>query len=275
MNRKIRRILASAYFSTGLLIVLCTQLFGCVGTKEVSTSNIDINQITQKEQALEWYKQELLTVNLEGLSEEQSLPAEQRNERLIAEQYFNICQNSDVYFHCVQSTDRFAQLSKDNPDDWLVRAYLGSSYALKARNYPIQGLWQVIPGPGFVRLYNVNRAASHLNAAVEAEPKDPIIRLIRASTFVSMPFTKKKGRKDMKLLLSWVEDPSLNPENADMLTSKTYTNEVFYEYVTHETAGGDVLAESEKLQLWNAIAGSDVPGHPMIKLAEIYAGTNL
>lgn len=125
----------------------------------------------------------------------------------------------------------FTDALKTQPNIPQLTAWLGSSHALMARDYPVQGLWQIIPGPGFVRLYHVKKSFSYLDDAVGMAPKNPIVRLIRASTYLGLPAIfggRKEGNADFELLEQWIENSQLNPEFADLLSSKTWLQEYFF-----------------------------------------------
>ena len=115
-------------------------------------------------------------------------------------------------------------------------AWQGSAQGLIARDYPIQGIWQVLPGPGYARIYHVRRAVALMNSAVEEAPRDPVVRLVRAATVSRMPgFLVDHGvaKRDFKILAEWEADPSLNPDHAEILTSDDW-RESFLD--AHETA---------------------------------------
>jgi tetratricopeptide (TPR) repeat protein len=124
----------------------------------------------------------------------------------------------------------FNEILAENPDFVLARAWRGSARAIYARDYPVKGVLLVIPGPGFVRLDYVRRAKRDLNEAVEAAPDDPIIRLIRASTFINMPSffgSKDIGVGDFDVLDIWTNNPASNFQNSDILTSQTWRSEYY------------------------------------------------
>ena len=124
-----------------------------------------------------------------------------------------------------EAIDAFDKVLESNPGFALARAWRGSAHALMARDYPLQGLWQIVPGPGFVRLYHVKAAFSDLDAAVDAAPGDPVIRLIRASTYLSMPSIfggGEEGLADFEELQAWIRDPDSNPGYSDVLRSRDW-----------------------------------------------------
>jgi len=112
-------------------------------------------------------------------------------------------------------------------------AWLGSAHALMARDYPVQGAWQVLPGPGFVRIYHVKTAQVKLNVAVELDPEDPVSRLIRASTFVSMPalfVSHETAMQDFAQLEIWARQPDINPGYQDVLRSAKWRMDFYRLY---------------------------------------------
>lgn len=123
-----------------------------------------------------------------------------------------------------------AALKEDAGDIAQIKAWLGSSHALMARDFPIKGWWLIIPGPGFVRLYHVKRSIVNLHEAVNMAPKDPVIRLIRGSTYISMPSifgVYEEGMEDFSLLEDWIADPQLNPKHAGLLASHSWLQKYF------------------------------------------------
>ncbi len=126
--------------------------------------------------------------------------------------------------------DAFDRALEANPGFTLARAWRGSAHALLARDYPVRGIWQIVPGPGFVRLYHVRAAFSDLDAAVESAPDDPLVRLIRASTYLAMPpvfGALDEGLADFDRLRDWTRDPDRNAGHADILRSGSWREEYF------------------------------------------------
>ncbi len=118
--------------------------------------------------------------------------------------------------------------SDENSD--LSLAYYGSSSTLFARDYPYQGLWQIFPGPGFARMYYVGRGKSALNDAVEADPENPVIRLIRAATFSGLPWLfreEESAAEDFARLRAAIADPS-GPHQS-VLASDAFRLAVLYQ----------------------------------------------
>ena len=126
--------------------------------------------------------------------------------------------------------DAFDEVLESAPDFALARAWRGSAHALMARDYPVRGIWQMVPGPGFVRLYHVRAAFSDLDSSAAAVPGDPLIRLIRASTYLAMPSVfgvVDEGLDDFDKLGDWTRDPDSNPDHADILRSRSWREEYY------------------------------------------------
>ena len=149
-----------------------------------------------------------------------------------------------------RATDFLSEARNQNPQFSLATAYLGSAYALRARDFPLRGLWQVIPGPGFVRMYYVFRAEALLNDAVEQDPQNPITRLIRAATVINMPsifVSHETALADFALLAEWEQNPNANAAHADVLTSDEWLREFYDNYIeTLIEQGEDARAATYK-----------------------------
>ena len=123
------------------------------------------------------------------------------------------------------AVEAFDKALEGNPGLVLARAWRGSAHALMARDYPVQGLLQILPGPGFVRLYHVKAAFSDLDAAVESAPRDPVIRLIRGSTYLGMPPIfggTGEGLADFDTLEAWTSEPDRNADHAEFLRAREW-----------------------------------------------------
>ena len=150
--------------------------------------------------------------------------------------------------------DAFDEVLKHAPDLTMARAWRGSAHALHARDFPIQGILQIIPGPGFVRLYHVRKSFSDLDKSVEDAPKDPVIRLIRGSTYVAMPSIfggADIGRSDFEMLRVWELDPASNPEYEDILRSKVWQENY---YQSRARAMAKVGEDEDALRSWENLA---------------------
>lgn len=143
------------------------------------------------------------------------------------------------------STEAIAKLGEAQdamPGFALATAWRGSAHALAARDFPMQGAWQIVPGPGFVRMYHVKRAEALLNAAVSEAPNDPAVRLIRAATLANMPallIDEGVAATDFAQLAAWDADHSLNPRFANILAAEKWRADFYSAYADHLTATGE------------------------------------
>ena len=159
--------------------------------------------------------------------------------------------------------DAFGKVLDQMPDFTLARAWRGSAHALAARDYPIQGLLQIVPGPGFVRLYHVREAFSNLDAAVDAAPRDPVVRLIRGSTYLGMPSIfggAGDGLADFDALDGWTNDPESNPDHVDVLRSGSW-RETYY--LSRSRAMEKIGRDEEAARSWKQLA--EATDNPVLK----------
>jgi tetratricopeptide (TPR) repeat protein len=95
-------------------------------------------------------------------------------------------------------TTDLEKLTKEQPDNHLLQAYLGSVYTLDSRD-----AW---PGPG--KLTYLKNGGKELDAAVAADPDNPAVRFIRAIDYYELPtfFGKRPtARDDFQILVKQVE----------------------------------------------------------------------
>ena len=94
--------------------------------------------------------------------------------------------------------------TKDQPNNHLLQAYLGSVYTLDSRD-----AW---PGPG--KLAYLRNGGRLLDAAVAAAPDNPAVRFVRAIDYFELPaiFGKRQtARDDFVILLRMVEGQEKTP----------------------------------------------------------------
>ena len=162
-----------------------------------------------------------------------------------------------------QAIDAFDRALEASPDLVLARAWRGSAHALLARDYPVRGLWQIVPGPGFVRLYHVKAAFSDLDSAVEAAPDDPLVRLVRASTYLAMPPVfggGDEGLADFEKLRAWTRDPGGNSGYADILRSRSWREEYL---LARSRAMGEAGRSADAARAWQRL--SEETDNPTLK----------
>jgi hypothetical protein len=147
-----------------------------------------------------------------------------------------------------EAIDRLAEAREVLPDFAQATAYQGSAHALVARDFPLQGIWMLLPGPGFVRIWYVKRAEELLNKAVEQNGDDPVVRLFRAATMSSMPQILLTdggvADTDFALLERWEADPKLNSEYEDILNSDKW-RKAFYEAYAEQLSENQREDEAE------------------------------
>ena len=150
--------------------------------------------------------------------------------------------------------DAFDTALANDPELTLARAWRGSAHALMARDYPVKGLWQIVPGPGFVRLYHVKAAFSDLDAAVGAAPGDPVVRLIRGSTYLGMPPVfggGEEGLADFEKLRAWTRDPDSNPDYADVLRTRGWREQY---HLSRSRAMEAIGANEDAARSWRQLS---------------------
>jgi hypothetical protein len=94
--------------------------------------------------------------------------------------------------------------TKEQPDNHLLQAYLGSVYTLDSRD-----AW---PGPG--KLTYLRNGGKELDAAVAAAPDNPAVRFVRAIDYYELPWIFGKGataRDDFQTLLKQVDGETKSP----------------------------------------------------------------
>ena len=116
-------------------------------------------------------------------------------------QQFEHCRQSDDMQPCSDAID-VAEIYLENHTSNIGLAYavLGSSYAFSARNFPLPYLWYVVPGPGFYRLYQVNRAVTYLDKAYALDAENLHVKRIYASTMTGLPEVFMQREKGMKVM---------------------------------------------------------------------------
>lgn len=154
----------------------------------------------------------------------------------------------------------FKKILKQDPNNAEIKAYLGSAYTLKARDFPLKYIASLTP-LGFMRIAYVNNGVREMDAAIELEPMNPIVCLIRGITCCDLPriFRQiEKSTNDLALLTTWVENPSLNEKYQDILVDKGFTAEVYYQAAMAHFKNKDTKAA---ISLFEKVLGvaSDTP----------------
>jgi len=94
--------------------------------------------------------------------------------------------------------------TKEQPNNHLLQAYLGSVYTLDSRD-----AW---PGPG--KLTYLKNGGKELDDAVAADPNNPAVRFVRAIDYYELPTffgMRKTAREDFAILVKQVEGVTPTP----------------------------------------------------------------
>jgi len=114
--------------------------------------------------------------------------------------------------------------TKEQPDNHLLQAFLGSVYTLDSRD-----AW---PGPG--KLTYLRNGGKLLDDAVAAAPDNPAIRFIRAIDYYELPSFFGKGstaRDDFQILLKQIDGEMKTPYTLNIETQQAiylYAGKSFY-----------------------------------------------
>lgn len=159
------------------------------------------------------------------LSEPENIPLKE-----IGILYFYIGVETNDRDSIKKAMDIFKKILEEKPDNAEIKAFMGSSYTVKARDFPLKWIASVTP-LGFIRLHYVKKGIDMMDEAVEIDGMNPITRITRGITCITLPgiFQQfKKGIEDIELLLSWIENPSLNEEYSEIITDKYFMATVYY-----------------------------------------------
>ena len=108
--------------------------------------------------------------------------------------------------------------TREQPNNYLLQAYLGSVYTLDSRD-----AW---PGPG--KLTYLKNGGKLMDDAVAAAPDNPAVRFVRAIDYYELPFFFGKGktaRDDFQILLKQVDGEVKTP-----YVLNTETQQAIYYY---------------------------------------------
>jgi hypothetical protein len=103
--------------------------------------------------------------------------------------------------------------TKEQPNNHLLQAYLGSAYTLCSRDAWI--------GPG--KLTYLKNGGKEMDAAVTADPNNPAVRFVRAIDYFELPaiFGKRQtARDDFQILVKQVEGEIKTPYTLNVETQQ-------------------------------------------------------
>ena len=124
----------------------------------------------------------------------------------------------------------FQKILQKEPHNAEIKAYLGSAYTLKARDFPLKQILSLTP-LGFIRVFYVNKGIQKMDTAVGMEDLNPFVHLVRGITSYNLPgiFGQlEKGVNDFATLTSWIENPSLNESYHDLFADESFKAVVYY-----------------------------------------------
>ncbi len=122
--------------------------------------------------------------------------------------------------------------TKEQPENHLLQAYLGSVYTLDSRD-----AW---PGPG--KLTYLRNGGRELDAAVAAAPDNPAVRFVRAIDYYELPWffgKRQTARDDFELLLRQVDGEVRTPYVLNVETQQAicyYAGKSFYQFSEYPQA---------------------------------------
>jgi hypothetical protein len=151
------------------------------------------------------------------------------------------------------------KLTKEQPDNHLLQAYLGSVYTLDSRD-----AW---PGPG--KLTYLRNGGALLDAAVAAAPDNPAVRLVRAIDYFELPaiFGKRQtARLDFELLVKQIEGVVKTPYTLDVETRQAiyYYAGKSYDQLSDDAQAKEVWGRGLKLD-----PASELAGKIKVELAQV------
>ncbi len=190
---------------------------------------------------------ELVTEYRKALSELQAETKDNTGIREIGLLHYYIGNEAHDRDSINKAIDILERVLDKAPDDAEGMAYLGSAYAIKARDFPMKWIANITP-VGFIRIYYVKKGLNLMNAAVERDKIHPVIRLIRGLTCANLPspfMQTENGFEDLKLFLSWMENPSLNEKYSGIVEDKGFIADAYYRIGEVYLEKGDkAMAES-------------------------------
>lgn len=154
----------------------------------------------------------------------------------------------DAVIDCITLAEK---LLKRNPQDQMVRVFLGSAYTLRSRD--------LMPGPE--KLRTLKYGGQLMDEAVEAAREDPQVRLIRAINNSQLP--RIFGRRSMALadfdwIVAWVEQNPLSLDTDEKQAMYYFAGLAF-------SANGDKKSGKELWKKGTALSpGSDL-GQKMLR----------
>jgi hypothetical protein len=151
------------------------------------------------------------------------------------------------------------KLTKEQPDNHLLQAYLGSVYTLDSRD-----AW---PGPG--KLTFLRNGGALMDAAVAAAPDNPAVRLVRAIDYFELPaiFGKRQtARLDFELLVKQIEGVEKTPYTLDVETRQAI---YYYAGKSYDQLSDDAQAKAVWSRGLKLDPASELAGKIKVELAKL------
>ena len=148
------------------------------------------------------------------------------------------------------------QWTVEQPDNMLLKVYLGSCYTLRSRDIIF-----------FKKMDYLNKAKVTMTEAVDANPNDIAVRFVRAVNLISLPAifgTRDMARDDFKTLIKQLESPG-----APAFTEET--RQAIYKYAGRSYL--DTGERKEAIAIWKrgvAINPESVLGKEMAESIKTY-----
>ena len=223
--RRFLKLVIRTYIVFSIIVLIYTFAIACSPTNK-NDNDINIAAISKIEQSDKSHLEALYHLWIEE-------KGKNGDQFTAGQAAYDIARLTGDLKWSAQAIELLNNAREEMPQFSLATAYLGAAHALTARDFPLRGLWQVFPGPGFTRMYHVHKAKTLLNEAFEKDSINPIVCLLRASTIINMPsilVNHDTALDDFELLAKWDENPSSNPNFADVLGSVEWRKGFYYNY---------------------------------------------
>ncbi len=162
----------------------------------------------------------------------QPASAEKPNHELYLEWHRKcVTEETETIDHQIE---KFEGRLQKNPNDHLARAYLGSACALRAK----ASFW------GLTKLKYLNRGKKLMDGAVNADPKNPRVRMVRAIGYYKVPKrfdTRPIAVKDFEILI-----PVASQNNSALALNERQAI-LYYAYLTFSEEGHKDARKVKKL----------------------------
>ncbi len=112
-----------------------------------------------------------------------------------------------------------------------LKAYYGSAYALKARDFPAPWVIANLTPVGYIRIHYVFKGVSLMDQAVALDREHPVVRLMRGITCSNLPAAfgqTRKGLTDLQRLADWLAQPTANRRYRAILDDAYFRVNAYY-----------------------------------------------